>query len=909
MVCTNPCDDCKREGLPILFTRYAVGYSSRPEGLSLLDKFKPTGKLQPQPGGVSIKTARYGVRMLRAGYLYLRIERRGLLEWEGYAIHPHGYLKQFPVMLPQRAETKIACARDARQANNSLVWIKDAKNVKSLWYAFHPDPIDPAHLKREIEPNPAKYMQQFDVAGWLGGNTGQADSMQPAQLDKQVLEYAALGDEKVQVVGNEQFFGLMGMTPQERGWGNYEVEETDQQVIPTPDAAPVIIEEVRTVVVTQPTYQKAHGPRLEGMRKFLHDNKGAVVACEDALGIAQELSLHHLTAAIPYVGWLKTTDAKGVSNAWKDSASRSIQTIQVALEKKAIDDYDATTDRLREVQDNMAGHYPGSDSPMPVKIRRPDGSYEIISVQELNRRRRADLQKQVDARTAAHDSAVQDMNKAAQNSIASNCDMSGVEEFNNEHKKKLGERDAQMDRIASDLVQWLKADGLTHVALGRYSETASIDSGDGNRCAGQLCSILLQLDNSPKGRAWYSALDTFTPGKKNLVWRMLSLNNAEISQEMQAALKLVANPVPPSEQAAADAQDNARTQKSYADMVAALASMSKTVKSADKISKEVKTVMDGSEAVAKRFNSLIEIGKAAKDSMPAVLLSAIMGKIKELSPSALESMVARGQALMLARGLGTQAIAHIKQQQADALSSALVKQAKSIQRRVERAIRGGSANSAMQEMRITHTLCAANALAVLPALGRAYARQDTRTTVELAGTVASLVGTLKQARADFYEKALFKKVPDIVYKTHKAGTATVAERELLTLKAGAARYVAAGMVVGVVWDAVDGVTAKTEKQNDLMWAYIARTIVGGATVVGTIVGARTLTAPLLLLRFNLLSAVVTVALTATIAKLKGQPWVNWLRAQPFRKSDSPKVPHRSEAEMMDKLADALAEIS
>ena len=909
MVCTNPCDDCKREGLPILFTRYAVGYSSRSEGLSLLDKFKPTGKFQPQPGGVSINTARYGVRMLRAGYLYLRIERRGLLEWEGYAIHPHGYLKQFPVMLPQQAETKIACARDARQANNSLVWIKDAKNVKSLWYAFHPDPIDPAHLKREIEPNPAKYMQQFDVAGWLGGNTGQADSMQPAQLDKQVLEYAALGDEKVQVVGNEQFFGLMGMTPQERGWGNYEVEETDQQVIPTPDAAPVIIEEVRTVVVTQPTYQKAHGPRLEGIRKFLHDNKGAVVACEDALGITQELSLHHLTAAIPYVGWLKTPDAKGVSNAWKDSASRSIQTIQVALEKKAIDDYDATTDRLREVQENMAGHYPGSDSPMPVKIRRPDGSYEIISVQELNRRRRADLQKQVDARTAAHDSAVQDMNKAAQNSIASNCDMSRVEEFNNEHKKELGERDAQMDRIASDLVQWLKADGLTHVALGRYSETASIDSGDGSRCAGQLCSILLQLDNSPKGRAWYSALDTFTPGKKNLVWRMLSLNNAEISQEMQAALKLVANPVPPSEQAAANAQDSARTQKSYADMVAALASMSKTVKNADKISKEVKTVMDGGEAVAKRFNSLIEIGKAAKDSMPAVLLSAIMGKIKELSPSALESMVARGQALMLARGLGTQAIAHIKQQQADALSSALVKQAKSIQRRVERAILGGSANSAMQEMRITHTLCAVNALAVLPALGRAYARQDTRTTVELAGTVASLVGTLKQARADFYEKALFKKVPDIVYKTHKAGTATVAERELLTLKAGAARYVAAGMVVGVVWDAVDAVTAKTEKQNDLMWAYIARTIVGGATVVGTIVGARTLTAPLLLLRFNLLSAVVTVALTATIAKLKGQPWVNWLRAQPFRKSDSPKVPHRSEAEMMDKLADALAEIS
>ncbi|OPK55564.1 T6SS effector BTH_I2691 family protein, partial [Ralstonia solanacearum] len=136
MVCTNPCDDCKREGLPILFTRYAAGYSSRPEGLSILDKFKPTGRLQAQPGGVPIKTARYGVRMLRSGYLYLRIERRGLLEWEGYAVHPHGYLKQFWVMKPEDSKAQIACQRDARPANNSLVWVKDAKNVKSLWYAF-----------------------------------------------------------------------------------------------------------------------------------------------------------------------------------------------------------------------------------------------------------------------------------------------------------------------------------------------------------------------------------------------------------------------------------------------------------------------------------------------------------------------------------------------------------------------------------------------------------------------------------------------------------------------------------------------------------------------------------------------------------------------------------------------------
>lgn len=72
-----PCEQCNRKGLPILFTRYAAGYSSRPKGLAVLDQFKPTGHLRAQPGDVPIKTGRYGVRMLRAGYLYLRIERRG----------------------------------------------------------------------------------------------------------------------------------------------------------------------------------------------------------------------------------------------------------------------------------------------------------------------------------------------------------------------------------------------------------------------------------------------------------------------------------------------------------------------------------------------------------------------------------------------------------------------------------------------------------------------------------------------------------------------------------------------------------------------------------------------------------------------------------------------------------------
>ncbi|MGA3944375.1 T6SS effector BTH_I2691 family protein, partial [Ralstonia nicotianae] len=859
----------------------------------------------------------YGVRMLRAGYLYLRIERRGLLEWEGYAVHPHGYLQQFPVMLPANGEARIACERDARQANNSLIWIKDAKNVKSLWYAFHPDPIDPQHLKREIEPNPAKYMQRFDVAGWQAGSTSQADSLEPAQLDKQVLEFAALSDEQVQMVGNEQCFGLMGMTPQERAWGNYETEENEQQFIAVPDAPPVVIDDVRTVLITQPTYQKKHGQRLEGMRKFLQDNKGAVVVCEDALGIAQELSLHQLTAAIPYVQWLKETDERGYTNAWKDSAARSIQTIREAMEKKAITDYDDTTARMRDIGDTMGGHYPGSDSQQPVRLRRPDGTYETITVQELNRRRQAELRKQVEERTAKHEDGVKRIGEDVGSNLSKHCDMKAVTDFNKVHKEQLDKRDVRMNLIAEDLVHWLNADGLTDRALGLYSETAAPERGDGNRCAGQLCTILLQLDNSPRGRAWYGALDTFTPHKKNLVWRMLSLNNRAISDELVSALKLVTDPLPPSEQATAGAQDNARAQKAYAGMVTALGQMSKTLSAADKLEGKIPGLDEAMRTafgtdptpMLARAKAMYKIATDGKTSIASVLMSAVLIRVKALSPLELERRIGRAQALMLARGLGTQAIAHIKQLQQDALSPALIKQVKSIGRRASRHFQGGGADSAMQEMRATHVVCALNALAILPALSRAYVKHDLRTTMELAGSIADLIGAFKGARTTFYEKTIYKQVPDVVYKTHKVGTTVVSERELLSMKAGAARYVAAGMAVGVVWDAADAITAHKESNNVLMWAYIGRAAAGVTAIGGAISGSYFMKAPLWLLRVNFATAVITTGLTFAVNKYKRSDLNNWLEAQPFRLRGSKKIPYRNEVQMMERLSDVLVEVN
>ncbi len=279
-----------------------------------------------------------------------------------------------------------------------------------------------------------------------------------------------------------------------------------------------------------------------------------------------------------------------------------------------------------------------------------------------------------------------------------------------------------------------------------------------------------------------------------------------------------------------------------------------------------------------------------------------------------EAALARAQALLLANGLGAKAAAYIVEQQQVKLSSQQRKDVfqyltTSIQKKIRNLFNRSGADSAAQEMRVGYVLCGVNTLAVLPALARAYSRQDPRSLADLTGAASTLVGSLKQVRADFYEKAVFKKVPDVLAKeAQKAGTTAVAKRELLALKAGAARYVAAGTVVGVMVDAVDSVTAAREGNLELVVAYSVRAAVGSVSIFGTLRAAQYVTAPQWLLRLNIWSAIATVALTLTIAKIKGKAWENWLQAQPFRKLGSKKIPYISEKEMMRDLSDAVAEI-
>ncbi|WP_295979500.1 T6SS effector BTH_I2691 family protein [uncultured Variovorax sp.] len=960
MACKTPCRNCDRKGLPILFTRYAAAFSAQDQGMAVLRQLQPTGHFQSKPGGVAMHTALYGVRMLRPGYLYVRLQYAGQAnpEWLAYIVHPHGYLAQFDIGFPEAARSNPACEIEVRGANASMVWIRDAKDVTELNYMFHPDPVVPKHLFEQIDPRRDIYMQSFDVAGWAGGNMSQKDSCQPGQLNGQVMEFCALKDPAAQTVGCEQHYGLMGIHGAEREWGNYEEARAgrhfeavrherrgaDGNVMVTDTGAVGGLADGPYIArITGAPYKDVHGPRLRKMVEFLTEHKGAVVACEDAIGIAQELSLHHLTAATPYVAWLKQVDSTDpgnalVTNAWKHAASESIKTVRSAIYKKAMQLHDSETEHLKQVHEVMGQRhaYPVST----VMVEQKDGSFAEVPVKDREAQRRTALQEEIAARESDRRLVSDAESRAALQKTLGHFDPARLEAFDKAHLAQIKERDTRMDRISEDLIAWLQADAFLVKTLGRYDRKPDgIDTGDGARCAGQLCAILETMDSSPRGRRWYAELQLFKDEPNNLVWRMASLNNEEISQELQRVMDTLRDTLPPATEVhdPQTAEESARQQRAWAAMATALSKIPKTLKGSQTLIKEVYKLGDPGLNTMKKIKSLQKIAKTARENVHAVWAVAVVQAAQKLGASAMELSFAKAQIVLLSHGLGDKAVEFVRNEQR-ALARKLEDQGRQatysnkrnpqpdsrawtrhydykgqkMQARVDRALTLVGEDNAVKNMRIPGALGALEIMSLIPTFGRASERgSDPRAGSQSAGAVASAMGTWKGLRSDYYEKNIFEAIKADAPLAARGDLVRAAGEDLRILKVGAAHWVASAAVVGVVWDAIDGGKTRREENYVLAFAYYGRAIAGGVTIGSTLVSAHNLNRVRVVLwctRINPVTGAITLAASYAIEKLKEKEWTDWLQAQPFRKTDSKKTPHRSEQFMLSQLANAIADM-
>jgi hypothetical protein len=883
MPCATPCKNCDRKGLPILFVRYAAAYSAQTKGMNALKQLQPMGQLQAQPGGVAMQAALYNVRLLRAGYLYVRIERKGLApEWQGYVVHPHGYLGEFPVTLPQAAESHPACEMEFRGANSSMVWVSDAKNVTKLDYMFNPDPIDYEHLKKEIEPNLGKYTQGFDVAGWAGGSTSQKDTLQPGQLNGQVVEFSALSSEEVRDACEPLMYGLMGSNAQERGWGNY-VEEVERFVPSSnPNAAFAGVEETEIWKRerTGPTYDKAHGKRLRKMAEFLQTHKGAVAACSDAIGICQELGHLQAEAQLTYTHW-QVHQAAGfaadVTNEWVFQTAIGAQSLRDLIKKGAA----VSVNKGYEESKMFYAPLPHDPRERAAALATRNENREYNKKQELD-----ESIKEIDGKfTELFDAA------AAETFLEST------------HKPAYDRLSALRDKLGHDHGNWL-ASAEARKAMDRYSSKDSrIDKpGGGASLSLQLAQCMGNMESHTWGRTWLHKIALWDD---HALSRMLCFNSATLKatyKEIDSAPKPL--PAPNPETALADGLAN--TLKLVAGRLAL----------GDKALAFIEQ--------ANQTDSPALLRKAAWAGQLLSLLSAraMMG-INALPASAISARLTQHLALA-----GMSTMGSTVQDEIARLKSDVAENTKRIELRAKKLqgiidpVTSANKAKALQHARKaapgTRAAMLAGFFDVASAVikGNQFGTKlDARSGVDMMGQTLQGIGSLYDWRAKVYEDTIYKGVKgaDIYkYKALQQGLDSIKAAHLKSLRLTAFKFLGPAAAVAAVLDAMDAWKSAQRQQRGLAIAQAASAAGTVFTVLGTgaaILGAGSAAWATAAVVLGLVGAVVVIVATIAILLLSEDKWITWLRDIPLNKNRKGQKPvHGNLQETLQELSNVQAEL-
>lgn len=182
------CPNCTKFGLPILPLRYAVARDDvKEKAPPLVAPFGDGVNDVRLPAGV----ARYTLRTLRQGYLYVFNDMRG--RWSAYQVAEDGVLFQFdirdrspPPATSEDDAPKEVCSRHGNPPLSQCILVPDAANATILWMAFSDVAWTPEVFKRYSSRNyRKKHMRQIDVGAWFRGK-GNRTQPHMDRLDKLV---------------------------------------------------------------------------------------------------------------------------------------------------------------------------------------------------------------------------------------------------------------------------------------------------------------------------------------------------------------------------------------------------------------------------------------------------------------------------------------------------------------------------------------------------------------------------------------------------------------------------------------------------------------------------------------------------------------------------------------------------
>jgi len=173
----------KKAGLPILLTRYAVGFKDSAPKLS--GKFKVEESIELGKGGM------YTQRLIRSGYLYV-VDNKD--RWQGYFVTNDAFLIPLPV--PSSAsDPDFDASKKPCQAFNyamaGMLTIPNPDQVETIWIAFSDVAWSEDVWERYKDKGYRTHMRQFNVKKWCSGDFAFNDHAgKIGELGKHVTDFA-----------------------------------------------------------------------------------------------------------------------------------------------------------------------------------------------------------------------------------------------------------------------------------------------------------------------------------------------------------------------------------------------------------------------------------------------------------------------------------------------------------------------------------------------------------------------------------------------------------------------------------------------------------------------------------------------------------------------------------------------
>ncbi|MBS1159019.1 MAG: hypothetical protein H6R15_1438 [Proteobacteria bacterium] len=289
---TGPCTSCPTEGLPILFTRYAVV----PKAVSL-NLPGPCAKPYLDPADakkLALKESHHALRTLRAGfvYLYYQVPDTGQWRWFCYMSTPKGMLREIPIntqgpMLPE----EIPCNRKEHRVKAAIIALQKPEQIEKVYIAFAEHHWLPETreryakaLKGKGDSPLKKRFIEFSPAAWMA-KPEQDGAMVYTQGHNQIVEYYEAN-------------------PLDRQFKNgyYEYHSRSGQYL-----------------------------ELQQHMNTLKPGRGAVIALPDPIGCAMELNLARLAVFKDFSEYVGDPNV-----AWKLRTSEVIEGLREVMKRQAV---------------------------------------------------------------------------------------------------------------------------------------------------------------------------------------------------------------------------------------------------------------------------------------------------------------------------------------------------------------------------------------------------------------------------------------------------------------------------------------------------------------------------------------------------------------------------------------------